>query len=204
MAATTTAVARVVAEKMTTDADGDAVADRLARLQARRSPKNASSLPPAEPVATTTDATTTDATTTDAPAAGHGSVSAQPTSTRPIAARPARRRHAANGARIATAGLAATTLLGMVGVYGATRPAESETPAPAVEPTTSAAAPGSVPLVRIPIDLAALAPAAAEAVAGEPAPPAPPAPATAVPVTEAASAAPEPAASADASTHASR
>ena len=39
----------------------------------------------------------------------------------------------------------------MVGVYGATRPAESETPAPAVVPTTSAVTP--VRVVPIPIDL---------------------------------------------------
>ena len=117
-------------------------------------------------------------------------------STRPVATRPARRRHVAGGARIATAGLAATTLLGMVGVYGATRPANSDTPAPAVEPTTSVATP--VPVVKIPIDLPVLAPEASET-AGVPAPPAPP-----VPVTAAAAPAPEPAPPADGSTHASR
>ena len=56
MTMTTAAMTTTAAEKMTTEAESDAVAERLARLQARRSPKNASPDPPVAPGAGATDA----------------------------------------------------------------------------------------------------------------------------------------------------
>ena len=53
----------------------------------------------------------------------------------PGTGRRAKRRHPAQGARIAAAGLGATTMLGLVGIMGSTsRPTSPPAPAPVAEP----------------------------------------------------------------------